>query len=392
MVSLGAGLFAHQGSRNREVFRSICDLTENNFYKEDAKLNAWVAKCRRLAAQVPGGLTKAQLVEVIQDHMSGLNVSHYLIYSPAEDKKMWTGVAVDTGIRSRYVEDHLVVYKIIPGSGALKAGVRPGDEIIGITGTEQVTPWGAQNRSGTYSVMRGEDVLNLEVTAAELITESGPEVTPLRNGSVLLEIPSFRSEYFEAKKWRETAAGLRGFHHVIVDLRQNAGGNFVAMLRALSFFHCQGKSMGVLVRPRKPGEFKPAFEDNTEDSFQIQELEKYQKLGLVTFDGYGCYPGNVTVLIGSDTSSVSEIFAHSFFSRLKSRVWGQPSAGDVVLAVWYDLPALGKGYSISIPEAVYLTPEEKELENEGVFPQKEIFYDLKLSLQGKDTFVEEALR
>ena len=53
---------------------------------------------------------------------------------------------------------------------------------------------------------------------------------------------------------------------------------------------------------------------------------------------------------------------------------------------------MGPGFSVSIPEAVFLTPEQEELENRGVAPQREIYYDLKTALAGKDTFIEEALR
>lgn len=390
MASLAAGLFFNSLSANGDIFRQICDLTESSFYKEGAELDRWVRECRRQAARVPWRLSKVELAGRIQDLMGLMNVSHFNIYSPSEDKKMWQGKAVDTGIRARYVEDHLVVHRVLAASGAEKAGIRPGDEILEIEGASQVTPWGAQNRAGGFTVLRGDETLHFKVEAAELKIDGGPSLRRLSAGTAVLEIPSFRSEYFG--DWNGLGGELNRYGHVIIDLRENAGGNFVAMLRALSTFHCERKDVGALIRPRKQGVDKPAFDDNTEDGFQIQELEKYRSLGLVTYEGYGCYRGRVTVLIGPDTASVSEIFAHSFFSRPNSRVWGQPSAGDVVLAVWYDLPAMGPGYSVSIPEAVYLTPEAEELENRGVAPQKEIYYNLRLARAGLDTFIEEALQ
>jgi carboxyl-terminal processing protease len=390
IASLGAGFFIQQMGRNSEVFRSICDLTEDNFYKEGEALAKWVRECRRQAARVPWRLRSEELVGQISDLMGLLNVSHFMIYSPVEDKKLWQGRAVDTGIRARYVEEHLLIYKILAGSPAEKAGLRAGDEIIEIEGASQVTPWGAQNRAGSFTFIRGVDARTVRVDAVELNVDGAPSVTALNATTGLLEIPSFRSEFFQ--DWNALRAKFDGFRHLIIDLRENAGGNFVAMLRALSTFHCRELSVGTLSRPRKRGPVKPAFDDNTEDSYQIQELEKYRSLGLKTYGNYGCFKGKVTVLIGSDTSSVSEIFAYSFFGRPDSRVWGQPSAGDVVLAVWYDLPALGKGFSVSIPEAVYLTPENEELENRGIAPQREIFYDLKLARAGRDTLLVEALK
>lgn len=390
IASLGAGFFIQQLGRNSEVFRSICDLTEENFYKEGEALTRWVRECRRQAAQVSPHLKKSALVDQIQDLMGLLNVSHFNIYSPSEDKKLWQGRAVDSGVRSRYVEDHLMIYRVLADSPAEKAGLRAGDEIIEIEGASQVTPWGAQNRSGHFTVVRGQETKSFDVKAVELNVDGAPSVTEVNSSTAILEIPSFRSEFFN--DWNSVRGKFEKYRHVIIDLRENAGGNFVAMLRVLSTFHCGEKSAGTLSRPRKEGGDKPAFDDNTEDVYQINELEKYRSMGLKTYAKYGCYSGKVTVLISPDTSSVSEIFAHSFFKRKNSRVWGQPSAGDVVLAVWYDLPALGAGYSVSIPEAVYLTPENEELENRGVAPQREIYYQLEDARAGKDTMIVEALK
>lgn len=392
LASLAGGIAIHEASRSREIFRLVCDLTEMHFYKDGPEIQKWMSECRRKAAFASWRLSRTQLIEQIQDHMNILGVSHFLIYTPAEDRKLWQGQAVDTGIRARFVEDHLIVYKVIAGSAAAEAGVRPGDELIEIVGVSQVTPWGAQNRSGGFNFRRGEDIYNVEIIATELTITDQPRVTRLDSRTVLLDIPSFRSEFFDKESWMKVVGQFDAVDHVIIDLRENAGGNFVAMLRALSTFTCGPQSVGTLVQPRKGGDDKEAFDDNTGDLYQIAELEKYRSLGLYTFAGYGCFRSKVTVLIGPDTSSVSEIFANAFFMRERSRVWGQPTAGDVVLAVWYDLPVLGPGYSMSIPEAVFLTPEQEELENRGVAPQREIYYDLKHALAGKDSFIEAARR
>jgi carboxyl-terminal processing protease len=177
---------------------------------------------------------------------------------------------------------------------------------------------------------------------------------------------------------------------VIVDIRENAGGNLVSMLRALSPFFCQPTIVGDLALPRRVDGERLIMANELSDDEQIEEVETASGVDLQTFPGYGCYQGSAAVLVGPHTSSVSEIFASAMAHRPHARVMGQPTSGDVVLAVWYDLPNMGAGYSISIPEALYLTPEGKPLEGQGVFPENEVFDDLNVWQKGKDSWIRSA--
>jgi C-terminal processing protease CtpA/Prc len=386
------GFYFNHLSRYRDVFRSICDLTEEHFYREDMRLKQWLRLCHQHAARISVFSSVDQLLSAVQSVMNEMPVSHFQIYSPDEDKRMWKGEGIDSGVRARYVEDHLVIYRVLAESGGALAGLRAGDDILHIEGAEQLTPWGAAHRSGHFRVRRAGHELTVDVHARSIVEDMAPHIRRLNASTALVELPSFRSEFFDREAWRRFAAQFKDYSHLIVDVRENSGGNFVAMLRALSTFQCAGKNIGMLLQPRKELEDRPGFEDNTSDDYQIEELDKYRSLGMITFADYGCYQGRVTVLAGPETSSVAEIFTNSFRWRKNSRIWGQPTAGDVVLAVWYDLPALGPGYSVSIPEAVYLTPQKKELEGSGVWPQRELYHDLATALRGQDSWVIEALK
>lgn len=53
---------------------------------------------------------------------------------------------------------------------------------------------------------------------------------------------------------------------------------------------------------------------------------------------------------------------------------------------------LGPGFSASIPEAIYLTAGNEELEARGVNPQRQLHHEIEASLLGKDSWIEEALK
>jgi carboxyl-terminal processing protease len=391
VVGLGFGHWWTGRSFNREAFAAVCDLSSRHFYRNDPAFSLWVADCNNKARAVDPELSKSELIVLIQAHMDALGISHFAVYSPQEDKKLWTGESIDTGVRARYVEDRLFIFRVFEGSAGYEAGLRPGDEVLEILGAAQVTPWGVQNRSGVFSVLRNENVLSFEVKAAQFKVQQDPKIEVLSDSAVRLELSSFRSEFFARESWVKIIESLESVDHVVLDLRQNAGGNFVAMLRALSSFVCREKEIGQLLQPRKDRPPRRGFNDDTNDAYQIAELERSGNLALITYPDYGCFAKKVTVLIGPETASTAEIFAEGMMGRPNTRVIGQPTAGDVVLAVWYSLPILGPGYSLSIPEAVFVNTKGEALENKGLAPEQEVYHQVEDARKGLDTFVEVAL-
>jgi C-terminal processing protease CtpA/Prc len=74
--------------------------------------------------------------------------------------------------------------------------------------------------------------------------------------------------------------------------------------------------------------------------------------------------------------------------RPNTKVWGVPTAGEVVVARWFDLSPLGfSGYSLSVPIAGFTTATGIELEAEGITPSKLLFYDLSQARRGEDSWI-----
>ncbi len=181
--------------------------------------------------------------------------------------------------------------RVEKGSAAESAGVRAGDEITSVPGSEQVTPWGASRRSGKFGLRRRAKPLEIEVVARTLTMDLSPRLKDLGGQTGLLTLSSFRAEFFERKSWIALVKRLAEYRHLIVDVRENAGGSFVAMLRALSAFHCGDHLVGTIVQPRKTLPSKDALDDDPSDRHQIDLLSQYRSVGLRTFDGYGCFDG-----------------------------------------------------------------------------------------------------
>ena len=188
-----------------------------------------------------------------------------------------------------------------------------------------------------------------------------------------LSLRSFLPQYFEQAQWSELVDRAEPVKNLIIDLRQNQGGNFVAMLRVLSSLICKPATrIGRLERPKTQNSQRVVFEDLLEDADQLKTLETFRYAEMHTFSGYPCFQfERMIVLTDYQTASVSEImtFALKHHGALH---FGDRTAGSVLVGVWYPLHQLGKGYWISLPEAYFTSFDGSFIEGEGVWSDFDI--------------------
>jgi len=373
---------------------TACRLVDQHYYRrERPEVRRFVRWCRDSAQDQSFLLSRSANIKRINSRLSAMRISHLSVYSPEENRLMWDNQGLDTGIRSRMVEDQLVVYRVLPQSPAEHAGLQPGDSLLSFNGEELNASISAQTGSGHLKFRRQGKEMTADLAPEELVEEMGPALMDLGRGRGLLRLPSFLSQYFSGQEWREIVDQLPRFKAVIVDLRDNAGGSFPAMLRALSPFFCEPSAVGRIYHASAPG-LRPEVDlrDDLDSQSQLEQLAIAESIVLRTFPNYGCYRGKVRALIDQGTSSVAEIFAQALFTRDDTYVFGQPTAGQVVMAQWFPLNALGSdSFVMSVPIAGYRTLSGLDLEDNGVHPQSFLFYDLPAALAGRDNWIESAL-
>lgn len=388
-ILVGSGEVLVQASVDRDAWRFVCDLVEERFVKDSPKLRQWAQQCRD-QAQVKLWRSRKKALEELRTFLYKMEVSHLDVFEPAEEHRIWKGESVDTGLRVLGSDGHFIVFRVIPQSPASEAGIERGDEIVALNGRPIEELWQSESQSGEFRIRHKDgSTRDVRLKARALLLDENPKLTQLRAGVGLLEIPSFRGPLFE--KWGDLGQKLGQFQKIVVDLRWNAGGNFAAMLRALSSFLCEPTRVGTLHQPRLPQVKAREFPNDLDDMTQIKFMEQSGDVHLVSWREYGCFKGPVVVLINEETASAAEVFADAMSRRLQTRVMGQPTAGDVLLAVWYDIPQWGSGYSLSIPESIYVNVRNQDLEHEGVWPGAELNYRADDLLKGRDTWMEKAL-
>lgn len=371
-----------------QALQEVCELVYRKHYQGPAELQGWHRDCIQ---PIGSHLDINSFLKIVRDRLGRLRSSHLEIYSPEEDQKVWAGrSAGDNGLRIQGVNGRIYLTDVLPGSSARRAGLQKGDQIVSIDGG-LVDGDSLRLYEGQLLVVRNNKEYAFQVRPEPLQIDFRPQLSSVAPQLGHLKISSFRKEYFQKKEWQQIALELNNYKKIIVDLRGNLGGDFNSVVRALTTFTCKDltiQSFGVLERPTFLDEKEAFFvEDLSEEAF-YSLLESHRRILLKPFDGHHCFQGTLVVLIDENTASVSEIFAAVIGEQVKGAlVRGQKSRGDLLLGVWYPLKEL-RGYTLSIPESVYLTPKSFVVEGRGVQPKELLYYDENALRVGRDNWLQ----
>ncbi len=344
---------------------------------------------------------KRALVKVLNERLSALRVSHLSAFAPDQTMALWEGESVDTGARGRIVESEIVVSRILHDSVSEKAGLMTGDIVLAVDGNPIQDPDDLREASGFWEIVRPDDTKVNVLIRAEVFRE---DLVPFwvesheKPGIRVLKIPSFLTQAIDSDEWLrvkdELAEMQKRGDRLVIDVRGNAGGSFPAMLRVLSAVRCGREPVGWLYRDVPPanGSTHPdmVMKDDMAAEPQIEILEKFNAIELKTFANEHCFRGPIVILVDQHTSSVAEIFTQAIKERPLSFVMGWRTAGQVVMARWFQIQALSPEFTVSIPVALYRSAKGQELERVGVSPDQILTDSLKKWRSKKDPWILEA--
>ena len=390
LLSLSLGYVTYRSLHIRSAYLYGCELVWQKFYKDLPQLEDWYNGCKQDPKFISYDLSHRQLAKILRRRLAMLGVSHLDIYLPKHTKSMWHFFDEDTGLVAEWVEGNLVVVQITPGSPAEAAGFRVGDQILSIDGSDP-DPLLLNEEGGQIKLQRLGSELNIKLLKRKYKRESKIEVTELTSTIAQLKVPSFHSKLFQNETLASMLSELNRYEGLVLDLRGNPGGNFVAGLRLLSHFFCEPTPVGVLDQPRLKYFGVTEFQNDLDDSKQLDALDSFRAIELRTFKGYGCFSGPVITLVDSSTASVAEIVAESMRLRECSSVVGAPTAGQVVLAVYHPAPLFPDNFQISVPEASFVSnASESELEGAGVTLDALVYKELEHFREAKDSTLVQA--
>jgi carboxyl-terminal processing protease len=353
------------------VFDDVWETIQQRYYDPRFRGLDWDASRTVFRPAAAEAKTTHDFYELLRRMIAPLKDAHTRVFSPEEKFDWWSPRFITIGVSVREVEGKPVVVHVEPKSAAYKAGLRPGDVVLGI-----------DNISSSELIARRIPDSNLSGTARLRVVRAlfdGPAGTPLtvswknkegRTKSAMLQrywgqrILGFRSyrqdqvaiisldaftQTIAADFVKQLSSMIDDADSIILDLRGNGGGDAEAMATIASAFLDHGINLG-------------KFADRSGASFELITTPRISQLSSAS--AAGKLP--MIVLTNETTSSAAEILAATLQQQRRARVIGNMTCG-CVLAI-RSRHTLPDGGVLDVSEFDYRTAEGIRLEGVGITP------------------------
>lgn len=313
----------------------------------------------RLRKNFDGQLTEAELIEGLKEGLVNAAGDQYTQYLTPEEAKEFDDDLSGTfsGIGARLMEDKnkmVMVETPLAGYPAEKAGLRARDVIVEINGES------AYDLSVTEAVekIRGEAGTEVKLT----VVRDNREQLDFEITRQTITIPSVESEildgnvgYMQVARFDETTGQLARdaaqkfkdakVKGVVLDMRNNPGGLLEAAVSLSGIWLPQGKEV-------------------LEEKRDGVTIKTYDSSGPAILDGMP-----TVVLVNEGSASASEITAGALKDNGAATLIGKKTFGKGSVQTLERLP---NGGVLKVTIARWYTPNGKNIDKEGIEPDKKV--------------------
>jgi len=274
---------------------------------------------------------------------------HSVFFDPGQFeqlKKLETSTQKGFGTVVSLMPGRIIVLQTLPGTPSAKAGLAPGDEILGINGyivgrldldqlTELLTA--ARQRQAQLDVKRpgSAALMQLVLTPEELAAPSVDRTFFVAAGIGYVRVASFEENTPDLIRGAIEKLGGERLSGLILDLRNNPGGLVAAAIRTASLFLNPGQKI-LTVRERNVPQTNEVVPENANP-----------------------YQFKLAVLINEKTASASEIVTGALQDHDRATILGQPSFGKGLVQSVFPI---SEGTGLALTTALYYTPSGRSIQ------------------------------
>jgi C-terminal processing protease CtpA/Prc len=358
----------------RSILSQIKDGLKKNYYDPNFHGMDLDTRFKTADEKIKQATTLGQIFGIIAQVLVDLDDSHTSFLPPGRVNR------TEYGWYMQMVGDKCYVNAVKPGSDAEAKGLRLGDQVLSIDGTEpnRQNLWkinyayrALRPRIGMRLVVAKPDGKQQQIDVLAKVTP-GKQTVDLTNYNDLWilikdaekESRVYRHRYIQDEDvfiWKmpqfdlsegqidDLAGKFRKKKGLILDLRGNSGGYEETLLRLLGNVFPQNVNLGEIKRRK---ETKPLIAKSR---------------------GEAAFAGKLIVLIDSQSASSSELFARVVQLEKRGTVIGDVSAGAVMRSIQHTHQVGGafvKLFGVSITDADVVMTDGKSLERVGVTPDE----------------------
>lgn len=314
---------------------------------------------------------------IIKGYVQGLGDPYSVYYDEAETQSLMESTSGEFGgigvVITQDIDTMIMtftnVYEDSPGE---KAGLKDGDILYKVDG-EDVT---GQDLDTVVSKIRGEKGTTVDITVYRANTLEEYSCTVTRDiievTTVAYEMKEDNIGYiivsgFEQVTYKQfeeaiTALTEQGMKKMIVDLRDNPGGNLSTVCDMLDLILPEGTIV------------------YTENKQNVREV--------ITSDDEKQMDIPIAVLINGNSASASEIFAGAIQDYGIGTLIGTTTYGKGIVQ---NIISLGDGTSLKLTTSEYFTPNGRNIHGIGIKPDIEVKYEYDAENPTADNQLEAAL-
>ena len=386
-----------QDGRYGRLYGALWSAVNDNFYDPHFRGTDWAAQRERFRTRANAARTDAEFLAVANEMLGQINSSHLHISPPTP------GVG-GASIGARFVRmgDDIVVSQVAPLSDAYAQGLRPGDRLV----SERDALRGELGAAASLRV-RSCDGRRRALNVRREHAFWPPEHPGFRWSQIRIG-PERRVGYMRIDRFDDGAAGLAdqamaeldGVAAIIIDVRNNSGGN-VSALRLASYFGPGAESAFILLaRPYLQALGRPVTAADIAAAPRVDHAYTTEAVfdAMRRHNGGAAFwtdaverrfTGPVFVLISEETGSAAEGFAWYMRERTHAKLIGTQTAGALLSSDSFDL---GEGWSVTIPVHGNWGADGRDYGDRAVPPDETIAPTREDLCAGRDPVLAAALR
>ncbi len=379
------------------VFDDVWSTVNERYYDHEFHGLDWKAQRETFRSLAADAKSSQEFYGLLRRMIGVLNDPHTRVFAPEEKFDWWRPRFVTIGVSIREVDDRATVVQVEKDSSPERAGIRAGDVIDTVNGEPALSlmrdrlanlpaPVSLSTRARVFSKLLdgpAESFVQIgwwskdgKEKSAQFQRhwqqrELGLRVHQKSGGFAVIEIDAFTRSIASALT-RTLKEKLKGSKGVVLDLRNNGGGDAQVMAAVASAFLKEGSSLGQFIS--RSGSVYPIF---TWPNSQVRNNRNEQpKLPLV-------------VLTSERSASAAEILVAALKSSRRARIIGGATCGCVLaIRTRHELP---DGGLLDVSELDYQTARGERLEGRGVNADERVVTTRDDLYSGRDRALELAL-